>query len=77
MCVSLTPIEYIFTGAVEAGVAIGFVDYPEVPSTPAKIFERAKDIATKLIPRMGQRSALIVATDQTEWIFVQPPGAYP
>jgi hypothetical protein len=77
LCVSLTPTEFVFTGAVESGVAIGFVNYPEVSSTPEKIFERAKDIATKLIPKMGQRSALVVGPDQTEWIFVQPPGAYP
>jgi predicted signal transduction protein with EAL and GGDEF domain len=77
LCVSLTPTEFVFTGAVETGMAIGFVNYPEVRSSAEKIFERAKDIATRLIQKLGQRTALVVGTDHTEWISLQPPGAYP
>jgi hypothetical protein len=77
LCVSLSSCEFIFTGAVESGMAIGFANYPEFPMDPRKIFERAKDIATKLIPVLGQRMAMIVGTDRTEWVTIQPPGGNP
>lgn len=77
LCVSLTPTEFVFTGAVEAGVAIGFCAYPEVPVDPEQIFERARQIATGLVKALGQRTALVVATDRTEWISIEPPGFFP
>jgi predicted signal transduction protein with EAL and GGDEF domain len=77
LCVSLLPIEYVFTGALEVGVAIGFVAYPQVPKTSEQIFERARDIAARLIPALGQQMALVVASDRTVWLTTPPPGAHP
>mgnify|MGYP005609863077 CR=1 FL=1 len=75
MCVTVTPTTFIYTGGEESGVAIGFVNYPRFPSTPAAIRAQAREIAETLIAALNQKSALLVATDVTEWISVTPPGA--
>lgn len=75
LCVTIEPTTFIYTGGEEAGVVIGFVNYPRFPSTPAEIFRRAEELAGKLIPEMNQKSALLVGADKTKWIKLTPPGA--
>lgn len=77
LCVSLTPCEFVFTGGFEPGVAIGFANYPEEGVTPKRIWERARELAEKLLPVLNQTMVLVVATDRTEWLYLRPPGATP
>jgi hypothetical protein len=77
LCVTVTPTTFIYTGGEEAGVAIGFVNYPRFPSAPEAIWELAVAIARAIVPELCQRTALLVAADRTEWVTIDPPGAAP
>jgi hypothetical protein len=75
LCVTISPTTFIFTGAEESGMEIGFVNYPRFPSDPKDIHGRAVDLALRLIRELNQKSALLVATDKTTFLHVDPPGA--
>lgn len=77
LCVTVTPTTFIYTGGEEQGFIVGFVNYPRFPSEPWKINERARLIAAELIVACCQRTALLVASDETVWIVIDPPGAAP
>jgi hypothetical protein len=75
LCVTVSPTTFIYTGGEEEGIQIGLVNYPRFPSTPDEIFGRAVNLALSLVRVLCQKTALVVATDRTEWIQVMPPGA--
>jgi hypothetical protein len=68
LCVTVERATYIYTGGEEEGFVVGFVNYPRFPQEPCQLWERAKEIASQLIPELCQWSALLVAPDKTEWI---------
>ena len=72
LCVTIEPTTFIYTGGEEAGFVVGFVNYPRFPKNPEAVYERAKAIAERLIPALSQWSALLVATDKTEWLNCRP-----
>lgn len=71
---TLTPTEFIYTAGLESGVAVGFINYPRFPKEPEEIFDRAKNVAYRLMRAMFQRSCCIVADDKTEWFTIEPPA---
>jgi hypothetical protein len=75
LCVTIHPESFIYTGGEEAGFAVGLVNYPRFPSTADELLKRAQEIAFLLINACCQRTALLVGTEKTEWIVVEPPGA--
>lgn len=75
LCVTVEPTTFIYTGGEEAGVVIGFVNYPRFPTTGKELVQRALDMMQKLIPALNQKSALLVASDYTSWMTIDPPGA--
>lgn len=75
LCVTVTPTSFIYTGGEETGMAIGLVNYPRFPSTQSDLYERAMRIAACLVRELCQKSALVVASDRTEWVSLPPPGA--
>jgi len=75
LCVTVERVDFIYTGGEEAGVAVGFVNYPRFPSSAGRIMSIARAVAEKLMPELNQKSALLVGSDKTEWITVDPPGA--
>lgn len=72
LCVTIEPTTFIYTGGEESGFVVGFVNYPRFPSEPEKLLARARGIAERLIPALCQWSALLVASDVTEWINRRP-----
>lgn len=72
LCVTLEPTTFIYTGGEESGFVVGFVNYPRFPTTPGKLWGRARKIAHGLIEELCQWSALLVAPDKTEWINTRP-----
>lgn len=68
LCVTVEPVEFIYTGGQERGVRIGLINYPRFPSEPASILATAERLANALIDGMHQHSASIVASDQTIWL---------
>jgi len=67
-CVTVEPVDYIYTGGEEAGVRVGFINYPRFPSDRETLLDRAGQLADKLMNRLCQHSFSIVAPDHTVWV---------
>ena len=67
LCVTIEPLDYIYTGGREAGMRIGLINYPRFPSDSTKILETAIDLANVLRDELSQHSWCIVTPDQTIW----------
>lgn len=67
LCVTVEPIDFVYTGGAEAGVRIGLVNYPRFPSEPAKIVETTIRLANALRDDLCQHSWLIVTSTETVW----------
>lgn len=72
LCVTVEPIEFIYTGGAESGVRVGLINYPRFPADPKTIFATAEELARVLIEGLHQHSASIVATDKTVWLSRRP-----
>lgn len=73
LCVTVEPVDYIYTGGEEVGVRIGLINYPRFPSEPDAIWGKAKDLAEQVRTRLCQYSYALVATDRTEWVSYRQP----
>jgi hypothetical protein len=71
-CVTVTPTSYIYTGGEEAGVIVGFINYPRFPAAPDDIFGKAKQLADDLMHGLCQHSYTIQTPDQTYWFSRRP-----
>lgn len=67
LCVTVEPVEFIYTGGAEAGVRVGLINYPRFPTTKEALFSAALDLATKLRADLCQHSFSIVGPDETVW----------
>lgn len=67
LCVTLGPVDYIYTGGEEAGYVVGLVNYPRFPVTPQALWLRACDLAERLREGTHQHSVLIQSAERTEW----------
>lgn len=76
-CVTVEPVDYIYTGGEEAGVRVGFINYPRFPSDAGDIIERAKVLADRLMYRLCRHSYSIVCPEQTIWYSRRPTDAAP
>lgn len=77
LCVTVEPIEFIYTGGAETGVRVGLINYPRFPAKPEAIFAAAEELARVLIEGLHQHSASIVATDKTVWLSRRPEHQVP
>lgn len=68
LCVTVTPTKFIFSGGEETGVEIGLLNYPRFPKDGEEIDQLAISLATLILERTFQRTALVVTPDQTTWI---------
>lgn len=75
LCVTVTPTTFVYTAGAEEGVAVGFVNYPRFPTTPAALKERALRVASRLMRDLCQWSALVVTPTETVWLNCRPEGA--
>lgn len=67
LCVTVEPTTYVYTGGTEAGVRVGLINYPRLPSTPDAIFSQAQALAGILLDGLAQQSCSIVSSDRTVW----------
>lgn len=65
LCVTLTPTEYIYVHGGEPGCAIGLINYPRFPSTPAQIREHALALGERLRIGLEQFKVSVVFHDET------------
>jgi hypothetical protein len=66
-CVTVEPIEYIYTGGSENGVRINWINYPRFPRTDQEMLERANKLADFLMVDLCQHSYSIMTPDKTYW----------
>ena len=67
LCVTVTPISYVYTGGEEYGVIIGLINYPRFPKSQDEIYRTALKLARKLRSELGQGSFTI--QDHKEAVF--------
>jgi len=72
LCVTVEPVQYIYTRGEESGVRVGLINYPRFASDPQEIFEHALKLARLLRDRLFQWSFTIVATDKTVFESLRP-----
>lgn len=77
LCVTVEPVEYIYTGGRETGVRVGLINYARFPADPEVIFSRALDLARALRAALHQHSFSVVATDRTIFETTRPPHQGP
>ena len=71
-CVTVTPTAYIYTEGEEAGVVVGFINYPRFPSELVDILADAKHLAEKLMRGLCQHSYTIQTPTETHWFSRRP-----
>lgn len=67
LCVSISPVDYIYTGGEEAGFRLTLINYPRFPAEPDQIYETARDLARGLVRELGQSSYTIEGPDFTDY----------
>ncbi len=73
LCITVEPVEYVYTGGCEAGVRVGLINYARFPAEPADIFARALGLARVLRVELAQHSFSVVATDKTVFETTREP----
>lgn len=72
LCVTTTPLGYVYTRGQEPGWAIGLINYGRFPSTPEELFLTAEELTVRLLALDGIESATIQAPDRTLWMSTRP-----
>jgi hypothetical protein len=65
LCVSISKTHFIYTDGMEAGHAIGLINYPRFPSEPEDIKQKALALAKILKKKAGQERVSVVFSDET------------
>lgn len=76
-CVTVEPLQYVWTHGGESGVRVGLINYGRFPAEPSRIWEVAEDLAVRLIEGLHQQTASIVAIDRTVWLSKRPDDLTP
>ena len=75
LCVTVQPLDYIYTGGEEAGVRISLINYARFPSDYQTLRSKAFDLANLLMERLHQHSFSLVGPKESEWVSRRPPPA--
>jgi len=67
LCVTVEPVDYIYTGGEEAGVRVGLINYPRFPTDEASLQITARELADTLVKGLCQHSYTIVGPRETCW----------
>lgn len=68
LCVTVSPVSFVFTYGKETGAKIGLINYARFPMTPEQINDHARSLAELLAERCCQRSCSIVTPTETTWL---------
>lgn len=67
LCVTVEPVDYIYTGGEESGFRIGLINYPRFPSSHVDLEAKATELAARLLAGLCQHSYSIVGPARTIW----------
>lgn len=76
-CVTVEPLNYAYTNGFEAGVRVGFINYPRFPADEEYIVGRATELALLLLERLNQQSFSITSPSETVWHSRLPEATLP
>lgn len=68
LCVTIEPLDFIYTGGREPGYRVGMVNYPRFPKSQDRLESIAMDLAVVLLNETFQKSALVVAPNGSMWL---------
>jgi hypothetical protein len=72
LCVTIEPVDYIYTGGEETGFRVGLINYPRFPSDEEALSANASGLAQRLMQKLCQHSYSIVGPRETEWFSRRP-----
>lgn len=72
LCVTVAPVDYIYTGGEESGVRVGLINYPRFPVDALELENKAYALAHRLMLGLFQHSFSIVGPEKTEWFSRRP-----
>lgn len=67
-CFAVQPVDYIYTGGMEAGVCVTRINYARFPADPDVIDDQCRRLAGILRIKLRQRSYSIEGPRATIWI---------
>lgn len=65
MCVSIYPVNYIYTGGEESGFCVTLINYARFPKTPLELKDLSFELAMDLMVGLHQQSFSIEHPDMT------------
>ena len=74
LCVTIEPVEFIYTGGQESGVRVGLKSYPRFPKENSQLWHEADALARQLIETLCQTSAMICGPNEHVWITEKQPA---
>lgn len=72
MCVSICPMNYIYTGGEECGFCVTLINYPRFPKDPVTLKDIAFELAMDLMNGLHQQSFSIEHPDETLFFSKRP-----
>lgn len=67
LCVTVQPIDYIYTGGEEKGAIIGLINYPRFPADSNAIYNKAETLGYLIQQKCCQKSFSIITPDTTTY----------
>lgn len=67
LCVSVQPVDYIYTMGAEAGVCVTLINYPRFPATAREIEATATELGHFLCEELCQGSFTVEGPQETTW----------
>jgi hypothetical protein len=67
LCITIEPVDFVYTGGMESGVRVGLINYPRFPTSKDDLRSRAIALAERLRDMLYQHSYSIVGPDETIW----------
>lgn len=72
LCVTIEPVNYIFTGGNEMGMRIGLINYARFPKADCDIWCRAMDLAYLLKDHLNQGSFTVQDNYRSRFFSTRP-----
>ena len=67
-CFAVQPVDFVYTGGMEAGVCVTLINYPRFPKEPEELEAQAGRLADMLKERLFQDSYSIEGPKRTIWV---------
>lgn len=70
-CFAIAPVDYVYTGGLEAGVCVTRINYPRFSTSEKQIYKQCLLLAKHLQSRLFQESYSIETPTETTWFSLR------